>query len=52
VTVPRNIDIMPDGRFILPVPANETQTGSPSAAPQIQVVLNWFTELQQRVSGK
>jgi Tol biopolymer transport system component len=48
---PRNIDIMPDGRLILPVPADEGQP-TPSGPPQIQVVLNWFTDLQQRVPGK
>jgi serine/threonine-protein kinase len=42
---PRNHDITPDGRFVAAVSA-EAQAGP---APQIRVVLNWFTELQQRV---
>jgi serine/threonine-protein kinase len=47
---PRNIDIMPDGkRFIAVVTADQATTTS---APQIQVVLNWFSELQERVPVK
>jgi eukaryotic-like serine/threonine-protein kinase len=45
----RNNDITRDGkRFLGVVAAGQTASGAP-AAPQIQVVLNWFTELQQRV---
>jgi hypothetical protein len=48
--IPRNIDIMPDGkRFIAVVTADQAATTS---APQIQVVLNWFSELQERVPVK
>jgi hypothetical protein len=43
----RPYDITPDGR-ILGVGTGQTPTGSPGPA-QIQVVLNWFAELQQRV---
>jgi Tol biopolymer transport system component len=43
-TTPRPFDIMPDGRIIAPLDTSQTQTG-----PQIQVVLNWFEELKQRV---
>jgi hypothetical protein len=40
---------MPDGQHLLEViDAGQGQTGAPSA-PQIQVVLNWFEELKQRV---
>jgi hypothetical protein len=51
----RTYDITPDGRqFILVVPPpnapGEQQT--PRAPQQINVVLNWFTELQQRASVK
>jgi Tol biopolymer transport system component len=46
---PRNIDISPDGqRFIALVTADQ----SASSAPQIQVVLNWFRELKDRVAVK
>ena len=46
----RNDDITLDGQRLLGVVAADLAdaTGIP-AAPQIQVVLNWFTELQQRV---
>jgi serine/threonine-protein kinase len=45
----RSSDITRDGkRFLGVVAAGQTASGAP-AAPQIQVVLNWFTELQQRV---
>jgi serine/threonine protein kinase len=43
---PRNYDILPDGRFIGVVPAGQTQS---LGAPQMNVVLNWFEELKQRV---
>jgi hypothetical protein len=47
--VPRNSDIMPDGqRFIAVIPASTSQIGAPPAA-QLNVVLNWFEELKQRV---
>src|SRR5215813_4397262 len=50
-TLPRNFDITPDGkRFIGVIDANQTQVGS--AAPQIQVVINWFEDLNQRMSAK
>jgi serine/threonine-protein kinase len=48
---PRYLDITRDGRFIAAVNADQNQAGGLSA-PQIQVVLNWFSELQQRVSVK
>ena len=48
---PRNYDIMPDGKRFLAVVA-PLQTEQTPAAPQIQVVLNWFSELQQRVPVK
>jgi Tol biopolymer transport system component len=47
----RNYDVLPDGRFIfLASPSN--QAGPPVASPPIQVVLNWFEELKQRVPSK
>jgi serine/threonine-protein kinase len=46
----RNSDITLDGRrFIGVVPAGQNASAAAPVAPQIQVVLNWFTELQQRV---
>jgi len=45
---PRRFDGLPDGRIVGVVNADSTQTGAPAAA-QIQVVLNWFEELKQRV---
>ena len=45
---PRNADATPDGKLIALIPAETTQSGS-ILAPQIQVVLNWFEELKQRV---
>ena len=46
----RNYDITLDGkRFLGVVAAGQTAAAGAPAAPQIQVVLNWFTELQQRV---
>jgi hypothetical protein len=48
----RNNDITLDGkRFLGVVAAGETASGAP-AAPQIQVVLNWFEELKARVPTK
>jgi Tol biopolymer transport system component len=45
----RSIDIMPDGkRFVGVIAADQVQSGTTST-PQIQVVLNWFEELKQRV---
>jgi hypothetical protein len=51
LTLPRQIDITRDGKFVLPVFADQRQTGT-LATPQIQVVLNWFRELQERVPVK
>jgi hypothetical protein len=48
----RPYDVLPDGkRFIRALPAGST---APSAAgpPRIQVVLNWFEDVKQRVPGK
>jgi Tol biopolymer transport system component len=44
---PRNFDIAPDGRRWVTV-VDPTASG----APQMQVVLNWFEELKQRVPVK
>jgi Tol biopolymer transport system component len=46
-----NYDVTPDGRFLGVIDATLPQLGNPTA-PQIQVVLNWFEELKQRVPMK
>jgi eukaryotic-like serine/threonine-protein kinase len=46
-TTPRTFDILPDGRIVGIGPVGQSSSGSGPA--QIHVVLNWFTELQQRV---
>jgi hypothetical protein len=47
VSVVKNYDIMPDGkRFVAALGLGQSGAFTTS---QIQVVLNWFTELQQRV---
>jgi serine/threonine-protein kinase len=50
----RQFDITPDGKqFVVIFPPGQAQASNePRQAPQIQVVLNWFTELQQRVPVK
>jgi len=46
--VSRTYDVAPDGRFLM----IKEPVGAPSATPtNIVVVLNWFQELQARVSG-
>jgi hypothetical protein len=47
---PRTYDVTPDGRFIGVIDAN-LGPGS-AAAPQIEIVLNWFEELKARVPAK
>jgi Tol biopolymer transport system component len=47
-----NYDISPDGRrFVMVEEVRASNSGAP-AAPQIQVVLNWFEELKARVPAK
>ena len=49
----RNNDITLDGkRFLGVVTAGQNAVGGAPAAPQIQVVLNWFEELKARVPTK
>jgi serine/threonine-protein kinase len=51
ITAERNRDIAPDGkRFLAVLASGVTQTGS--TTPQIEVVENWFEELQARVPTK
>ena len=48
----RNWDITPDGKqFIGVIPAGQASTGT-AATAQIQVVLNWFEELKQRMAAQ
>jgi serine/threonine-protein kinase len=48
---PRNYDITPDGKRFLAV-VNPFQAEQTPVTPQIQVVLNWFRELRERVPVK
>jgi serine/threonine protein kinase/Tol biopolymer transport system component len=51
----RTYDILPDGQhFIGTVPAVQAQAGPVArpAAPQIQVMLNWFEDVKQRAPGR
>ena len=49
----RNIDIMRDGKqFLGVVAAGQSAASGAAAAPQMQVVLNWFEELKTRVPVK
>jgi WD40 repeat protein len=51
LTSPRLVDVTRDGKFVLAVAADQTPSGTP-AAPQIQVVLNWFEDVKQKMSSK
>jgi hypothetical protein len=46
--VRRPYDITRDGRFVSAIPPGQPASGRP-AAPQIQVVLNWFEDVKTRV---
>jgi len=48
---PRRYDILPDGRTIGIVAADAVQTDG-HEVQQVQVVLNWFEELKQRVPAR
>jgi len=50
-TSPRNHDVGPDGRMLGIVTAGRDPS-TPATPPQIDVVLNWFEELKQRVPVK
>jgi Tol biopolymer transport system component len=45
---PRLWDMTRDGKLLIAVSADQAHAGT-AAPPQIQVVLNWFHELQERV---
>ena len=42
----RNIDVLPDGRFVGTVDLAQSESGDPTA-PRINVVLNWTEELKR-----
>ncbi len=45
-----NFDVTADGqRFLATIPAGTTGTAGEPATPRINVILNWFEELKQRV---
>jgi eukaryotic-like serine/threonine-protein kinase len=46
----RTLDVTPDGKFLGLLVPGQVQSGTPEPA-QIQVVLNWFEELKQRVAS-
>jgi hypothetical protein len=45
----RTFDIMPDGQHFIGVSGEELLREGQSAAPRLEVVLNWFEDLKQRV---
>ena len=47
----RNYDVAGDGRIVGVVPGSQTQSGT-QTSPQVQVVLNWFEDVRQRVPNK
>jgi len=48
---PRHYDITPDGKQFAMLFADMNRSKA-SESPQIQFVLNWFSELQQRSSAR
>jgi len=48
----RGYDVMPDGRFLSTLPADEEEVSGTNAAAEIRVVFNWLEELKQRVPVK
>lgn len=48
----REFDTMPNGKDLVMVFPMSQQAAAPPAAPSIQVILNWFSELQRRVPVK
>ncbi len=45
----RNFDVMPDGRLLAVLPASASTIGQAVGGTRINVVLNWFEELKQKV---
>jgi hypothetical protein len=49
---PRGYDVMPDGKsFVVLLPQAQAELGK-APPDQINITLNWFSELQQRVPVK
>jgi Tol biopolymer transport system component len=48
----RNHDVTPEGNILAVVPAGSPNQSTTPLNSDIHVVLNWFTELQQRVPAK
>ena len=48
----RTYDILPDGQRFVAINVDTQAGGGQAAAPPIQVVLNWFEELKQKVPAK
>src|SRR5262245_44894799 len=48
----REYDILPDGRFLVLLPAPQPGETATRPTQQINVVLNWFEELKQRLPVK
>ena len=48
----RGYDVMPDGRFLSTLPADEEEVSGANAAPEIRVVFNWLEELKRRAPVK
>ena len=45
-----SFDVTADGqRFLVTIPAGTTETAGEPATPRLNVILNWFEELKQRV---
>jgi hypothetical protein len=45
---PRPYDLLPDGQFVVVMPQSQAQSGK-GPPDQINITLNWFEELKQRV---
>jgi hypothetical protein len=48
----RNYDIAPDGSQFITAGTLDVSSDTPRPTQQIQVVLNWFEELKQKVRAK
>jgi hypothetical protein len=48
--LPRTYDAAPDGQHLAIV--TSTDTANSAVSPQVQLILNWFEELKQRVPTK
>jgi hypothetical protein len=48
----RNYDIAPDGKHFVVVVGSNDADAPAGVTTRVEVVLNWFTELQQRVPTK